>query len=236
MAGAIGHYLIHFCFVFGSMALFFAPFVAVFYIRHRRQILESRPHFNFFMERFFASPEANWLVFAWAATEAVFWFIIPEFLLFLMIFMKVKRKINLLKYDIYGTIVGTIVGFMAHASSRTLLRVPYVFQGMIDQVHFWYDKYGIWGLVFQPFSGVPYKVFTSLATDYHFFFVWFLLIAVVARISRYLIAYEVTKALYPLLHKFVRKHYAVLFVVAIMIFTGLLLRVASIYGTGYAVH
>lgn len=236
MVDTITHYLIHFCFVFGSMVLFFAPFVAVFYIRNRRQILDSQPHFNFFMEKFFASVEANWLVFAWAAAEAVFWFIIPEFLLFLMIFMKVKRKINLLKYDIFGTIIGTIAGFVLHVSPRSLLQVPYVFQGMIDQVHFWYDKYGIWGLFFQPFSGVPYKVFTSLATDYHFFFVWFLIIAVIARISRYLIAYEVTRALYPLLHRFVRKHYAVLFIVAIMIFTGLLLRVASLYGAGYVVH
>lgn len=236
MADFISSFLIHFCFIFASMVLFFLPFVIVFYARHRRQITEKRPHFNFFMEKFFASKESNYLVMAWAAFEAVWWFIIPEFLLFLIIFMKVKHKVNLLKYDIIGTVIGTVIGVWWHASAGTLLKIPYVFQGMIDQTKFWYDTYGIWGLFFQPFSGVPYKVFTSLALDYQFFFPAFLLIAVVARISRYVIAYELTKALYPLLHKFVRKHYAVLFGVGIAVFTLLLMRVVSLYGPGYVVH
>ena len=60
MADAIVYYLIHFCFVFAAMVLFFAPFVTVFYIRNRQQIRDKRPHFNFFMEMFFASREANY--------------------------------------------------------------------------------------------------------------------------------------------------------------------------------
>jgi len=218
------------------MVLFFVPFVAIFYIRNRQHIRDKRPHFNFFMEKFFASRESNYLVLCWALAEAVVWFIIPEFLLFLMIFMKVKHKVNLLKYDIIGTLIGTVVGFWWHASNSTLVKIPYVFQGMIEQTRLWYDAHGVWGLFFQPFSGVPYKVFTNLALDYHFFLPLFIVIAVVARISRYFIAYEVTKALYPLLHRFVRRHYAVLFVVGIVIFTGLLLKVSMTYGAGYVAH
>jgi hypothetical protein len=63
--------------VLASVALFFAPFVLVFYARNYRQITEKKPHFNFFMEKFFASKESNYLILAWAACEAVFWFIIP---------------------------------------------------------------------------------------------------------------------------------------------------------------
>jgi hypothetical protein len=219
--------------VLASVALFFAPFVLVFYARNYRQITEKKPHFNFFMEKFFASKESNYLILAWAACEAVFWFIIPEFLLFLMVFMKVRNKVNLIKYDIIGTVIGTGIGLWWHASHETLLKIPYVYQGMIDQTKLWYDMHGVWGLIYQPFSGVPYKVFTNLALDYHFFIPLFLLIAVVARMSRYFIAYEVTKALYPLLHKFVRRHYSVLFLVAMAIFTGLLLKVSITYGPGY---
>jgi membrane protein YqaA with SNARE-associated domain len=229
-------YLINFCFVFGSMALFFAPFAGWFYWRHRVQIREKRPHFNFFMEKFFASTQSNYLVATWAASEAIIWFIIPEFLLFLMIFMKVRHKINLLKYDIIGTVIGTLIGVWWHAPQNVLTKIPYVFDGMVQQTRFWYDAHGIWGLIFQPFSGVPYKVFTNLAADYHFFLPLFLVIAVVARISRYFIAYELTKALYPLLHSFVRRHYAVLFVVGIAIFTGLLMKVSLTYGPGYVVR
>ena len=235
LAGAL-YYLEHFCFVFGSMVLFFAPFVLIFYLRNRKDIITIKPPFNLFMERFFASRESNYLILCWAAFEAVIWFIIPEFLLFLMIFMKVRHKINLLKYDIIGTFIGTAIGLWWHASDVTLEHIPYVFQGMIDQTRLWYEQHGVWALIYQPFSGVPYKVFTNMAPDYHFFIPLFLLIAVVARISRYFIAYELTKALYPLLHKFVRKHYAILFVVGIAIFTALLLKVSVTYGPGYVAY
>ena len=112
MADTVIYFLGHFVFIFVSMVLFFVPFVTIFYIRNRQQIREKKPHFNQFMERFFASRESNYLVLVWAAAEALVWFIIPEFLLFLMIFMKVKHKINLLKFDIIGTVIGTIIGFI----------------------------------------------------------------------------------------------------------------------------
>lgn len=189
----------------------------------------KNPHFNYFMEKFFLSPESDALVFFWAATEAIAWFIIPEFLLFLVIFMRVNRKFDLLKYDLLGTVVGSLIALYWRMPDSVFLRLPFVRPKMIDQVHVWYDKNGIWGLLHQPFSGVPYKIFTHEASLYHFFIPAFILVAVAARMVRYLVAYYVTKAGYPLLHRFVRKHYAWLFVVAILIFTMLLLRVVQIY-------
>ena len=236
MADTIIYFLGHFVFVFVSMVLFFVPFVGIFYIRNRQQIREKKPHFNQFMERFFASRESNYLVMIWAAAEALVWFIIPEFLLFLMIFMKVKHKINLLKFDIIGTVIGTIIGFIWHASNETMLKIPYVFQGMIDQTHAWFEQFGIWGLAFQPFSGVPYKVFISAAPEYGFAFGLFLVLAVIVRISRYFIAYELTKALFPLFHRFVRKNYAWLFIVGIAVFTGFLLKVSFAYGPTFVLQ
>lgn len=70
---------------------------------------------------------------------------------------------------------------------------------------------------------------SALALDFDFFIPLLIILAVVARMIRYLIVYEVTKALYPFLHKFVRKHYAVLFVAAIAVFTILLMQVSNKY-------
>lgn len=236
MAEYIINLLGNFLFIFGFIALFFAPFVGVFWWRHRAQIREKRPHFNQFAERFFVSRESNYLIMAWAATEAFIWFVIPEFLLFLVVFMKVRRKFDLLKYDIIGTVIGSIIGFMWHAPDSVLVKMPYIYQGMIDQVRVWYDSMGIWGLIHQPFSGVPFKLFTHTASEYGFSLLLFVLIAVVIRMSRYAVAYVITVGLYPLLHRFVRKHYAILFVVAIFIFTLLLMRVSDMYGAGYVVR
>lgn len=175
------------------------------------------------------SPESNYLVMVWAMCEALVWFVIPEFLLILVVFMKVHKKFDLVKYDIIGTVIGTAIGFMIRLSDDTFLRIPFVYQRMIDQTHVWFEQYGIWGLLNQPFSGVPYKVFIHVAHEYHFFIVLFIFIAVFARIFRYVVVYEVTKALYPLCHKFVRKHYSVLFIFAIAIFTALLMKVSHMY-------
>ncbi|KKW01658.1 MAG: DedA family protein [Candidatus Saccharibacteria bacterium GW2011_GWC2_48_9] len=229
MVDLIASFVINFCIVFAAIVLFFAPFVAVFWYRHRTEIALKRPHFNYFMEKFFHSTESNALVATWAAAEAVIWFVIPEFLLILIMFMKVRRKVQLVIYDIIGTVVGTIIALALHLSESSLLSLPYVYQGMITHVNQWFSEYGIFGIFFQPFSGVPYKVFNAVALDYGFFIPFFIVLAVIARMIRYLIVYEITKALYPFVHRFVRKHYAILFIVAMAIFTMLLMKVSATY-------
>jgi membrane protein YqaA with SNARE-associated domain len=228
MAG-IANYLLNFVFIFSSMALFFAPFVSSFYYRNRSDIRRVKPHFNQFMEKFFVSTEARWLVFFWAATEAFIWFIIPEFLLVLVIFMRVGRKFELVVYDFLGTIVGTCAGLIWHLQDSSLSLLPYVRVPMIDQVRIWYEQHGILGLAYQPFSGVPYKIFTHVAPDFHFFILLFLVVAIIARMVRYIVIYEVAKALYPVVHPFVKRHYSILFVLAIALFTAMLLKVLRVY-------
>lgn len=229
MVDIVISFVVNFCIVFIAIVLFFLPFVAVFWYRRRNEIAGKQPHFNYFMEKFFHSKESNILITTWAAAEAVVWFVIPEFLLILIMFMKVRRKIQLVKYDILGTVIGTVVALTLHLPEKTLLSFPYVYQGMITHVHQWFSEYGILGIFFQPFSGVPYKVFNALALDYEFFIPLFIILAVVARMIRYLIVYEITKALYPFVHRFVRKHYAILFVAAIAIFTILLMKISNTY-------
>ena len=221
--------LSNFVLVAGSIALFFAPFVLVFWWRNRKQIKATKPHFNQFAELFFTSKESNALIVLWAAGEAFIWFVLPEFLLFLVIFMKVRHKFDLLKFDLIGTAIGTVIALLWSAPTSFLLSLPFVYQGMIDQVRAWFTDFGIWGIFFQPFSGVPFKVFNHLALDFGFIIPLYLLLAIVARMIRYFVAYEVTKAVYPFIHKFVRKHYAVLLIVALVIFTMLLMRVSQIY-------
>ncbi len=220
----------NFVLVFVSITLFFAPFVLIFWWRNRKDIAAVKPHFNQFAEKFFMSRESNWLIVMWAIGEAVIWFVLPEFLLFLMVFMKVRHKFDLLKYDIIGTVIGTTIAIIWHAPASFLVQLPFVHQEMIDKVTMWFTDHGILGLFFQPFSGVPFKVFNHLALDFNFFIPLFIIVAVIARMARYFIAYEITVAIYPLVHKFVRKHYAILFVVAILVFTMLLMRVSQIYG------
>lgn len=229
MAAVIVNYLFHFAFVFGSMLLFFAPFASVFYWQHRDTIRAKKPGFNQFMELFFQSTASNWLVFWWAFSEAIVWFIIPEFLLALLFFMRIKRKRQLLKYDILGTTAGTIIGLALNLSEKVLLATPYIFPGMISHVRDWYETMGIWGLLNQPFSGVPYKVFVAEVHDFAIPLVLFVIVAVAVRLFRYVVIYVVLQILYPMVTMFVRRHYGWLFVGGIAIFTLMLMKVSAIY-------
>ncbi|HWB39444.1 MAG TPA: hypothetical protein VG604_04395 [Candidatus Saccharimonadales bacterium] len=218
----------NFIVVFMSIVLFMAPFYAVFRWRQRSD-KQLSGNLNLSVERFFGSRQANWLVLFWAAGEATFWFVIPEFLLLLMIFMRVHRKFQLVIWDIYGTVIGTAIAFWLHLSHASLLRLPYIYPGMIAHVEKWYHHLGIWGLAYQPYSGVPYKVFTFLAPEHHFFFVWFILFAVVVRITRYFISYALLNSLYPVLHRRVYRNYLPLFVGAVLFFSIMLLRISHLY-------
>jgi hypothetical protein len=209
--------------------LFSAPFIGVFWWRHREAIARSKPHFNYFMEKFFLARESNWLVACWAAAEAVIWFVIPEFLLILLVFMKVRRKRELVIYDVAGTVVGTMIAIGLRFSNDTLVSLPYVTLTMIEKVNDWFSAWGVWGVFFQPFSGVPYKVFNAVASDYMLFIPAYIFLAVVARMIRYLMIYGVGVALYPLVHRYVRRHYAILLIVATAIFAALLMEVVSNY-------
>jgi membrane protein YqaA with SNARE-associated domain len=143
--------------------------------------------------------------------------------------MRIHRKTELLLFDIYGTVVGTLMAFVVHLPERLIDKLPYVQPRMVLQVHRWFDARGILGLIYQPFSGVPYKVFTHLAPSYHYFFLTFLIFAVVVRISRYYVIYVLLSGMYPVLHKHVYRNYFRLFAVATFIFSILLLKVYTSY-------
>lgn len=211
----------------GSIVVVVAPFLATYLIKNRKkhQGLSLQERLN----DFFSSHEADALVFIWAMGEALVWFVVPEFLLFLIIFMRVKHKFRLLIYDILGTAVGTVVGVYFWLSKDVLLKVPYVYESMFDKVTDWYTHMGIWGLVNQPFSGVPYKVFLVEAHNYNFIFILFLIVALTMRIGRYTFFYAAFTVIYPLIHKFVFKNYLILVTISIIIFTLALMKVSYTY-------
>lgn len=220
--------LVNYLVVQFGIILFIAPFFVWYRRSHGRDAGETPP-FNHHLEKFFGSRQANYLVFFWAMGEAIVWFVIPEFLLLLMVFMRVKGKRQLVKYDIYGTGAGVLAAYLMNLSSSAIANLPYVQSKMIDEVLQWYDRLGVWGLVHQPFSGIPFKVFTHTAEPYGFPLLLFLVVAVVVRISRYVVAYGMFVAMYPFLHKYVRRNYVPLFFIASFIFSILLYRVYQSY-------
>jgi membrane protein YqaA with SNARE-associated domain len=221
-------YFVNYLIVQTAIVLFILPFY-IWYKRKHISASGNKLTFNHHLEYFFSSKQANYLVFFWALGEALVWFVVPEFLLLLVVFMRIKNKKQLLVYDILGTIAGILLAFIIRFPQEFLLHVPYIKPKMIEQTYEWYEKLGIFGLIHQPFSGVPFKSFVVVAVDLKLFIVTFLLFAIIVRISRYLVAYAVFVSIYPVLHRYVYKNYIPLFVIATIIFSILLYRVYLSY-------
>ncbi len=229
----VGLIIANYVFILLAILLFMAPFYFTYLKQHHVQFaIKNSTHQ---IEDFFASKQANWLVFCWAFGEALIWFVIPEFLLLLILFMRIRRKKELLLFDIYGTVAGTVLAFILDVPLRLLHHLPYIQPKMVAQTEIWYRQHGLLALFYQPFSGVPYKVFTFVAPHYHFFILAFLFVAVVVRIARYYIFFAIFTLIYPVFHPFVYRNYVRLFLVAVFIFSILLLRVHDNYGASYQV-
>lgn len=217
-----------------AILIFFAPFYLVYKYNHNKAGL-THITFNLHLENFFSSRQANYLVFLWAASEAIVWFVIPEFLLLLIIFLRIRKKIELLIYDILGTAIGTVLAFFIPITRNEILQIPYIQENMIKQVEVWYQHMGIFGLIFQPFSGVPYKAFTLTAHEFNFFIPIFIIFGILVRITRYYFLYLIFSGIYPLLHRFVYRNYIPMFLMSCFLFSLLLLKVYNLYGSGYEI-
>ena len=220
--------LLNYIVILGAILLFVAPFYLTF--SRKRHSSQSYQGINSEIEDFLASKQANWLVFFWAFGEALVWFVIPEFLLLLVIFLRIHRKRQLLFFDIYGTMAGTAVAYIINLPVHLIDKLPYIQPKMVEQTEVWFQQHGILGLIYQPFSGVPYKVFTFLAPHYEFFILAFIVVAVIVRVARYYIFFAMFSLSYPALHKFVYKNYVRLFLITVFIFSVMLFRVYNSYG------
>ena len=227
--------ILNYLFIQFSILAFVAPFYLIYKYYHPETSFKHLA-LNSHIENFLSSKQANYLIFFWAASEAIFWFIIPEFLLLLVIFLRIKNKRTLLIYDILGTAFGTILGLaISIYTNFDVVKVPYITQNMVHQVQIWYQGLGSFGLFFQPFSGVPYKIFVLNAHYFDINLVWFLFLAIIIRIARYYIFYLIFVGLYPFLHRLISRSYIPIFLISCFIFSAIFLKVYHSYGPNYIV-
>jgi membrane protein YqaA with SNARE-associated domain len=119
-------------------------------------------------ERWSESNGAEWLRFAWAIGEATVWPILPDFLLIPLVLGKPDHATRLLVRSMAGMALGGSCLYLCAyrrpaAALRLLHRLPTVRAGSIDRAQRNLAAYGLAALLFQPVSGVPFKVWALLA-------------------------------------------------------------------------
>ena len=175
----------HIFFISVCILLFFAPFFLAFFLKNRERLTTTRISYTKLMEEFFWSPFASIMVAVWVFAESIFWFVAPEFLLVFMLFLPKKRSAKLILYDFCGIFAGTVFGLVLPISMDFVKTTPYVYNGMIFAVENWLREFGSFGLIFQPTSGIPYKIFIAESAAAGIPFLSFLLVAMIIRMARY---------------------------------------------------
>jgi 1-acyl-sn-glycerol-3-phosphate acyltransferase len=132
--------------------------------------------------RFAGSRAALWLVFAWAVAEAMWWPVIPDFLVGVLVLAAPTRWLVLAGTATAGSVLGGAIGFHLGmtgewVASQALFLTP----RMHEQAVMWMSEQGAVGLLRQPLSGIPYKVFALHAADTSMAFPGFVGMSLAAR-------------------------------------------------------
>jgi len=145
------------------------------------------------------------LTFLWAVAEATVWPIMPDAVLVPLAAERPRSWWRLVLAATLGTVVGGAVSHRlgnGRADFADIARLPLVRQRMVRAAARWLEASGPRGLLRQPASGVPYKVFARLAGGQHLPLVPFLGWTVVARGGRFLFTVGCTvlvRRLFPVL-------------------------------------
>jgi membrane protein YqaA with SNARE-associated domain len=119
-------------------------------------------------ERWSATTGAGWLQFTWAFAEATFWPILPDFLLVPLALGTPRHARRLLLCAITGMALGGsglyLFAYRQPAAAMHLLQqLPTVRAGARDRARDDLAAHGLAAFLFQPVSGVPFKVWALLA-------------------------------------------------------------------------
>jgi 1-acyl-sn-glycerol-3-phosphate acyltransferase len=143
------------------------------------------------LRSFAGSRSALVLVATWAFAEAVAWPIIPDVLIFPLVLAAPRRWFLISAVALAASLSGGLVAYMCGASSagsELLHAAPVVTDRMIDVARSTLQERGAFGLLAQPLSGIPYKVFAFQAAPSGLGVVEYLGMSALARGSRFMAA------------------------------------------------
>lgn len=123
---------------------------------------ECRAAFDWW-ERLASSRPGYWLIFLWACAEATFWPIVPDFLLVPLAAANRRRFHRLLASAILGLALGgTLIYLFAYRApgpaAIVLGWLPLVNDRQIAAAQAHLAAGGVAAFLYQPWSGVPFKV------------------------------------------------------------------------------
>jgi membrane protein YqaA with SNARE-associated domain len=159
----------------------------------------------------------------WALAEAIVWPIIPDFLLVLIAIARPRRVHHSLAACIAGSAAGASVVYglawiWPAEAYQALPRLPLTFEADIADVHERIARDGAFAFVWQPISGIPFKVWGIVAAVSGVPPTIALPVAILARTARMTVVAVVASMLGARFNHAIRDHWLILMVVYVVIF------------------
>lgn len=230
--------------IFTSIIMVIVPVFALFVLYAKvtgtiRSFWELKKLSPEFFNAFLRSRNGMIFVTAWAAFEAVYWYVFPDFItIFIAIFVPKKIILKPIAFAIFGTVLGGIIayaiGFASpQASDAILSHTPFITKPMSEYTVKLYEEDGALAAVNHPFTNIPFKVFAYNAGKLRLNLSVFILISLAIRAARFFIFYSVFYSigwfLASLLKRVYSHHagYFALIVIYVLVFAFLLFNVSS---------
>jgi 1-acyl-sn-glycerol-3-phosphate acyltransferase len=153
---------------------------------------------------FAGSRSALFLVGIWAFTEAIAWPIIPDFILLPLALAVPAKWLAFTVVAVGGSVSGGIVSYLLGATALgpdLLDAVPLVTDSMKDAARSALEGSGALGLMSQPLSGIPYKVFAYQSAPVGVGIIEYIVMSALVRGGRFLAVALIGAAAGNLLHK-----------------------------------
>jgi 1-acyl-sn-glycerol-3-phosphate acyltransferase len=127
------------------------------------------------------------LALAWGVAEALWWPVVPDFLVFALVPLTPRRWWKFAAAASFGSAMGGALGYALAGILEPdvlLAAAPLVTDRMAEVARGWLIEGGSAAILRQPLSGIPYKVFVFVARDVNLNFAGFLIFSVIARAFR----------------------------------------------------
>jgi hypothetical protein len=164
------------------------------------------------------------LLILWSFLEAICWFVFPDFLIVILSVLAPQKTKRWIALSTASSFFGTVTlfcsfRFLPLEAFQVMFHLPFTHTDMLSRIEKLGSIHGYTSILFQPFSGIPAKVWSySAYHTFHWNIFAFLLLLTSARSIRMLIAAWLARTTINMFSGFIPKYWLPLLAAYTIIF------------------
>lgn len=154
------------------------------------------------------SARLNALGFVWGFAESTLFFIVPDVLISYVALSSFKKALKVIFWVTAGALLGGIImfiwGYYNEPNAIAVVKnVPLVSDAMVQTTEQQLSEHGAMAILLGPIKMTPFKIYAVFASHRDVSLIAFVIVAIIARISRFIIVALIASGLMKLFSKWV---------------------------------